>query len=151
MSRAAARLKTGARRKTGGCIHGMTRPRKPKTKRCARPGCPNRFPASKAGRPGKYCSAACRTAAYRQRGSGPKQRQLLTLIEGDARQLLPQLPAGCIDLIITDPPYEFDRGTTYFQNWFTGTLPDSAWPSIFTELHRVLSLNPPFHPGDRVE
>ena len=41
---------------------------------------------------------------------------------------------------MTDPPYEFDRGTTYFRQWFSD-LPDEAWPAILAELHRVLRMD----------
>jgi site-specific DNA-methyltransferase (adenine-specific) len=60
------------------------------------------------------------------------------LLEGDARQLLRQLPAGSVDLVVTDPPYRFDRGGTYFRQWFA-ELDDDAWPAIFAELYRVLA------------
>ncbi|MGH9061198.1 MAG: DNA-methyltransferase, partial [Acidimicrobiales bacterium] len=62
----------------------------------------------------------------------------MRLIEADARQLLPELGAGCVDLVVTDPPYRFDRGGTYFRRWFP-ELPDDAWPAIFLELYRVLA------------
>jgi site-specific DNA-methyltransferase (adenine-specific) len=39
--------------------------------------------------------------------------------------------------VVTDPPYVFDRGTTYFRTWFSD-LPDEAWPEVLTELYRVL-------------
>jgi hypothetical protein len=68
------------------------------------------------------------------------------LVEADARQLLAQLPAHSIDLILTDPPYQFDRGGTYFRQWFT-ELPDEEWPAIFAQLHRVLAS--PVHAYER--
>ncbi len=39
---------------------------------------------------------------------------------------------------MTDPPYEFDRGGTYFRDWFRADLPDEAWPAILGQLYRVL-------------
>jgi site-specific DNA-methyltransferase (adenine-specific) len=90
------------------------------------------------GRPALYCSPACRNAAYRERGGGSRQRGLVTLIQADARQLLPHLPAGAVDLIVTDPPYHFCRGGTYFREWFA-ELDDDEWPAIFAQLHRVLA------------
>lgn len=48
------------------------------------------------------------------------------------------LPAGCVDLVLTDPPYRFARGGTYFRRWFA-ELDDDQWPAIFAELHRVLA------------
>lgn len=51
--------------------------------------------------------------------------------------LLAGLPDKSVDLVVTDPPYVFDRGTTYFREWFAD-LPDDAWPGILTELYRVL-------------
>ena len=65
------------------------------------------------------------------------KRGLVRLVQADARELLPSLPDESVDLIVTDPPYAFDRGSSYFANWFE-ELPDKAWPEIFTELHRVL-------------
>jgi site-specific DNA-methyltransferase (adenine-specific) len=60
------------------------------------------------------------------------------LLEADARQLLAELARGSVDLVITDPPYVFDRGGTYFRNWFP-ELPDDQWPAIFARLHRALA------------
>ncbi len=58
------------------------------------------------------------------------------IVEGDCRQLLPQLPDECIDLIVTSPPYADQRKHVYggvppdeYVEWF---LPISA------ELKRVL-------------
>jgi site-specific DNA-methyltransferase (adenine-specific) len=62
------------------------------------------------------------------------------LVQADAREFLPSLPGGSADLIVTDPPYVFDRGDTYFAEWFE-ELDDEAWPQIFAELHRVLHPN----------
>jgi site-specific DNA-methyltransferase (adenine-specific) len=60
------------------------------------------------------------------------------LVEADARELLRTLPDESVDLIVTDPPYHFERGATHFRAWFE-ELPDSAWPEIFAELYRVLA------------
>lgn len=62
----------------------------------------------------------------------------MTLIQADARVLLPALPAGGADLVLTDPPYVFDRGGTYFRRWFP-ELPDGEWATVFRELYRVLA------------
>jgi len=64
-------------------------------------------------------------------------RGLVTLAHGDARAFLATLPEGSVDLVVTDPPYVFDRGTTYFREWLP-YLPDEAWPEILRELYRVL-------------
>lgn len=64
----------------------------------------------------------------------------MTLHQADARTWLPTLEAGSVDLVVTDPPYAFDRGSTYFRDWFP-ELPDEAWPAIFAQLHRVLREN----------
>ncbi len=84
-----------------------------------------------------YCSGACRSVAKRRRSDGPKVRGLVSLRQANARRFLAALADECVDLVLTDPPYEFDRGTTYFPRWFSD-LPDSAWPEILTELYRVL-------------
>lgn len=59
------------------------------------------------------------------------------LVRADVRDLLAALPAGSVDLVVTDPPYRFDRGHTYFRRWFPD-LPDEAWPEVFRGLYRVL-------------
>jgi len=65
----------------------------------------------------------------------------LRLYEADARDVLPSLPTGSVDLILTDPPYHLaTRGETYFRSWFT-ELPDDAWPPLFDEFFRVLAPN----------
>lgn len=58
------------------------------------------------------------------------------LIHGDCREVLPQFPAACVDLIVTSPPYADRRQATYggvcperYVEWF---LPISA------ELLRIL-------------
>jgi site-specific DNA-methyltransferase (adenine-specific) len=61
------------------------------------------------------------------------------LIEADAREFLAWLPDESVDLPLTDPPYEFDRGQTHFRNWFEADLPDDAWARILVELYRVLA------------
>lgn len=64
------------------------------------------------------------------------ERFVNQIVEGDCRQLLPQLPDECIDLIVTSPPYADQRKHVYggvppdeYVEWF---LPISA------ELKRVL-------------
>ena len=89
------------------------------------------------GRPRRHCSAACRQVAYRTRRNGERRRRLITLVEGDALEFLDSLPAESVDLIVTDPPYRFARGTKYFRNWFPD-LPDSVWPDVLVKLFRVL-------------
>jgi site-specific DNA-methyltransferase (adenine-specific) len=59
------------------------------------------------------------------------------LVQADAHVLLASLPDESVDLIVTDPPYAFDRGSTHFREWFE-ELPDDAWPRIMRELYRVL-------------
>lgn len=62
---------------------------------------------------------------------------MVRLHQGDARGFLAGLADQSLDLVVTDPPYAFDRGTTYFRSWFSD-LPDAAWPEILRELYRVL-------------
>ena len=109
----------------------------PPARRCAWRPCGRRFVPAGRGRPPVYCCGACRAAAYRERG-GPKQRRLVDLTEADARAVLPRLPGGSVDLILTDPPYLFDRGGTYFRRWFA-ELADEEWPAVFSKLYRVLA------------
>jgi len=83
------------------------------------------------------CSDACRSRAKRARKTDTKLRGLVRLYEGDARAFLAGLADESVDLILTDPPYEFDRGGTYFRDWFAD-LPDDAWPEVLAECYRVL-------------
>lgn len=99
--------------------------------------CKRSFRQPAVGRPGRYCSNACRQVAYRRRKGEGLQRGLVRLYEADAQELLARLSDASVDLIITDPPYVFDRGTTHFREWFAD-LPDDAWPQILGELYRVL-------------
>jgi hypothetical protein len=34
--------------------------------------------------------------------------------------LLARMASESVDLVVTDPPYQFARGSTYFRTWFTG-------------------------------
>ena len=61
----------------------------------------------------------------------------MRLHQADARTFLDGLADESVDLVVTDPPYEFDRGTTYYRRRFSD-LPDEAWPAILRELYRVL-------------
>lgn len=110
----------------------------PRTGRCAV--CKRVFRQPARGRPQRYCNAACRQVAYRRRKGEGLRRRLVRLVQADAREFLPSLPDESVDLIVTDPPYAFDRGDTYFREWFE-ELSDEAWPEIFIELHRVLAMN----------
>jgi len=102
---------------------------------CAACGRPLAQPAR--GRRRRHCSHACRQVAYRRRRDGEQRRRLVTLVEADAREFLRSLPAESVDLVVTDPPYRFARGATYFREWYDD-LPDEVWPEILGELHRVL-------------
>jgi len=64
-------------------------------------------------------------------------RGLVRLVEGDALSLLGGMGSESVDLVITDPHYQFARGSTYFRTWFA-MLPDSAWPGVRKQLYRVL-------------
>jgi len=89
------------------------------------------------GRIRRHCSDACRSRAKRARQLDTKRLGLVRLYQGDARTFLVGLPDGCVDLVLTDPPYVFDRGGTYFRDWFAD-LPDGAWPEVLTQCYRVL-------------
>lgn len=98
--------------------------------------CRGRLSRAPRGRRRRYCSDACRQRAYRRRHA--PRRGLVKLYEADAREFLANLPDGSVDLIVTDPPYKFDRGDSRFREWFDETIPDAEWPAIFREFHRVL-------------
>ena len=89
------------------------------------------------GRIRRHCSNACRSRAKRARKTDTKRRGLVRIYQGDARTFLAGLPDRCVDLVLTDPPYVFDRGGTYFREWFAD-LPDDAWPEVLRECYRVL-------------
>jgi site-specific DNA-methyltransferase (adenine-specific) len=61
-------------------------------------------------------------------------------VQADARLWLPALADQSVDLILTDPPYRFDRGGTYFRDWFP-MLDDSEWPAVFAQLYRILRVD----------
>ncbi len=61
------------------------------------------------------------------------------IITGDCRDVLPTLPAGCVDLLFADPPfnigidyagYEDDRPAAEYLDWLRG---------CFTDCRRLLS------------
>ena len=99
--------------------------------------CGTPFTHKPRGRKARHCSPACRQKAHRHRHHGDKTRDLVTLVEADAQRFLAGLASESIDLVVTDPPYRFARGTTYFKEWFAD-LPDDTWPEVLGELHRVL-------------
>ena len=105
-----------------------------RTRRC--PVCGQAFAPPRRGRPQRFCSHPCRQVDYRRRTTGAKTRGLVTLIEGDARSFLAGLQSESIDLVVTDPPYEFAGGRRR-EDWFED-LPDDAWTGVLAELHRVL-------------
>jgi site-specific DNA-methyltransferase (adenine-specific) len=118
----------------------MARKSKPRPPRERCPVCRRPIVQPRRGRRRRYCSNACRQTAHRRRRDGQQTRHLVRLVEADARQFLPTLPDQSVDLIVTDPPYHFERGGTYFRDWFD-ELDDDEWPAIFAELHRVLERN----------
>ena len=101
------------------------------------PSCLGRLSQPARGRRRSYCSDACRQLAYRERKDGARKRGLVTLVQADARIWLPTLPSESVDLVVTDPPYFFRRGSTYFRDWFE-EIEDSEWEQIFSELYRLL-------------
>src|SRR5947209_7688781 len=101
------------------------------------PVCSRALSETTRGRPRLYCCHACRQVAYRQRQGAARRHRLVQLVQADARDFLAALPEESVDLIVTDPPYRFDRGATYFREWFA-ELDDGAWPEIFRDLYRVL-------------
>ncbi len=69
-----------------------------------------------------------------------------TLVTSDVFDFLRSTPSQSIDCVITDPPYEaLDKHrakgtTTRLDRWFP-SMPDSVWPRVFDEWHRVLKPN----------
>jgi site-specific DNA-methyltransferase (adenine-specific) len=84
-------------------------------------------------------------------------RQAFQLGRVDAVDFLGSLPAGSVDLLITDPPYESLEKhraigtTTRLKNskassnaWFD-IFPNGRFPELFAEVHRVLRPNSHFY------
>lgn len=92
------------------------------------------------GRHRRFCSNACRQVAYRRRKGEGQRRGLVRLVQADAREFLAGLPDESVDLVLTDPPYAFERGGSRFREWFP-ELPDEAWPQILRQLYRVLTFD----------
>jgi len=75
------------------------------------------------------------------------------IIEGDAVEVLRRLPDGCVDLMITDPPYEslekhravgtttrLKQSASSSNPWFR-IFPNRRFPELFTEIQRVMARN----------
>jgi site-specific DNA-methyltransferase (adenine-specific) len=54
---------------------------------------------------------------------------------------LASLQTESVDLVVTDPPYEFARGKKYFRDWFAADLSDEEWTAVLAEVYRVLRCN----------
>ena len=65
-----------------------------------------------------------------------QSKYLNKVLEGDASVVLRTLPTGCVDFIVTSPPYADKRRNTY------GGIPSDKYVDWFLpiskELHRVL-------------
>lgn len=62
------------------------------------------------------------------------------LLYGDCRSILPELPDGCVDFVLTDPPYLVgyrDRQGRTVQ----GDIDDSWLLPAFAEIHRTMKQN----------
>jgi site-specific DNA-methyltransferase (adenine-specific) len=64
--------------------------------------------------------------------------ELGALMVGDARATVAALPDGCVDLVVTSPPYDrqgkYRDGEAYGRDWFAGYFLE-----LTAELHRVLA------------
>jgi site-specific DNA-methyltransferase (adenine-specific) len=64
--------------------------------------------------------------------------ELGALVVGDARATVAALPDGCVDLVVTSPPYDrqgkYRDGEAYGREWFAGYFLE-----LTAELHRVLA------------
>jgi site-specific DNA-methyltransferase (adenine-specific) len=47
------------------------------------------------------------------------QDELVTIYNGDCREILPELPDNCVDLVLTDPPYGISFSSV--SNWYALT------------------------------
>ncbi|HEY3500488.1 MAG TPA: site-specific DNA-methyltransferase [Polyangiaceae bacterium] len=84
-------------------------------------------------------------------------RGSVTLASTDAVEWLTSLPAGSVDLVVTDPPYEslekhraigtttrLKRSKASSNEWFP-IFPNSRFPELFAAVHRVLKRNSHFY------
>jgi site-specific DNA-methyltransferase (adenine-specific) len=93
--------------------------------------------------------------ANRYGGEVPAPQEIATfeLVHADALTLLKSLPAGSIDLIVTDPAYEslekwrglgtttrLKKSKSSSNAWFE-IFPNSRFPEFFSECYRVLKKN----------
>lgn len=69
----------------------------------------------------------------------PTESEPVVVIEGDCREILPLLPAGCVDAVLTDPPYGLGSklaGGTWGAK-FGGGL---EWDQSTPDLSAIISL-----------
>jgi len=63
----------------------------------------------------------------------------MSLMNSDAHDALPELPAGSFDLVLTDPPYLFGNAPRVRKEHMPALDGGRIrWPLIFSELHRLL-------------
>jgi len=63
----------------------------------------------------------------------------MSLMNRDAHDALPELPAGSFDLVLTDPPYLFGNAPRVRKEHMPALDGGRIrWPLIFSELHRLL-------------
>jgi DNA modification methylase len=63
-----------------------------------------------------------------------------SVVEGDCLELMKALPDGCVDAVITDPPYGIGAGRMNFGKWRTSMMPKSDWDSTAGDVSTILEL-----------
>jgi len=75
----------------------------------------------------------------------PTEENPVVVHNGDCLDLLRSLPDGCVDAVITDPPYGMDWDTDSTR--FTGGRPDLRWGDGRDDWGAVRNDNKPFDPS----
>lgn len=70
-------------------------------------------------------------------------RERWAVIQGDCLDVMRGLPDGCVDAVVTDPPYGIGAGKMSFGMWRTSRMEKSEWDATVPDLADVLSLNVP--------
>lgn len=60
----------------------------------------------------------------------PTESEPVTIIQGDCLAVLPMLPAGCVDVVVTDPPYGVDWDTDYTRFTTGFQVPRKSHPKV---------------------
>jgi DNA modification methylase len=65
------------------------------------------------------------------------------VIHGDCLEVMRQLPDGCVDAVVTDPPYGIGAGMMNFGMWRTSRMEKKEWDATAPDLGWILELGKP--------